>query len=288
MHTNVVYCMYCYVASELKRICNPDFILQQNIQYYNNMNFAIMLQIGPHNYMYVAKYVAIAIFHIVQTKRGSRSMECKKLRRKTYRQKKKSIFRSKYYGKLSEDSLKKRYRSIPIGDRLPIGIIGSDHEGLDKERFSIGVIECDHDELEAECICKSVDQQFEKPKELVDMDHNLPPIFDPVLVPVEESLPSPGPSKQHDVMRILQCKDEVLKARTEHDNALILAKHYRNMAENSKKDFLCLQQRMKSEISCIEQQSVSRVKNIKNFWRNQIIEGDSRAGRILRASLIRK
>lgn len=120
--------------------------------------------------------------------------------------------------------------------------------------------------------------------------NNLPPTFDPVLVPVEESLPSPasGPSKQCDIVHIIQCKSEVLKARTERDDALLLAKHYRNMAENNKKEFLCLEQKMKSQINNIEQESAFRVENIKNFWRNQIIEGALRAGRILRASLIRK
>ena len=110
-------------------------------------------------------------------------MEFKKLRRKAYRQKKKNILQNKYYSKLSEDSLKKRYRNIPIEDRLPIGIIESDHE-LDKI-------------VSAECVNESVDQQLEKPKELVDTEGILPPIFDPVLVPVEESLQSPpsGPSK---------------------------------------------------------------------------------------------
>ena len=43
-----------------------------------------------------------------------------------------------------------------------------------------------------------------------------------------------------------------------------------------------------SQINAIKQQSASRVENIRNFWRNQIIEGESRAGRMLRASLIRK
>ena len=206
-------------------------------------------------------------------------MEFKKLRRKRYRQKKKNILWSKYYDKLSEDSLKKRYRSIPIEDRLPVGTIESDHDELDKINI-----------VRAECVKESFDQQLEKPKELVDTEDILPPIFDPVFVPVEESLPSPpsGPSEQCNVVHIIQCKNEVLKARTERDDALILAKHYRNMAENSKKEFLHLEQRMKSQLSSIERQSVCRVENIKNFWRNQLIEGDSRAGRILRASLIRK
>ena len=100
-------------------------------------------------------------------------MEFIKLCRKAYHQKKKNILQSKYYNKLSEDNLKKRYRNIPIEDRLSIGIIESDHDELDKI-------------VSAECVNESVDQQLEKPKELVDTEGILPPIFDPVLVPVEE------------------------------------------------------------------------------------------------------
>ena len=105
--------------------------------------------------------------------------------------------------------------------------------------------------FQVQCVTESVDQQFGKPKELVDME-GLLPIFDPTLVPVKGSLPSPasGPSEQRDIVHIIQCKDEVLKARTERDDALLLAKQYKNMAENSKKEFLCLEQRMKSQISC--------------------------------------
>ena len=65
---------------------------------------------------------------MVQAKRGNRSAKSKKLRRKRYRQKKKSIWQHKYYDKLSEDSLKKSYSSIPIEERLPIGILESNND----------------------------------------------------------------------------------------------------------------------------------------------------------------
>ena len=112
--------------------------------------------------------------------------------RKAYHQKKKNIVWSKYYEKLFEDSLKKRYKSIPVEDRLPIGIMESYHDELDKI-------------LSPECATESVDQQFEKLKELVNMEGNLPPIFDLVLMPVKESLPSSasGPSEQCDILHII-------------------------------------------------------------------------------------
>ena len=123
-----------------------------------------------------------------------------------------------------------------------------------------------------------------------DNEGNIPQIFDPVLVPIEESFPScvPSPSKQSDVVYIAQCKQDVIKAKAERNDALKLAKYYRDVAENNKKEMLCLQQDLQSKILSIEQHSASCVENIRNFWRNQIIEGSSRAGRILRASLLHK
>ena len=38
----------------------------------------------------------------------------------------------------------------------------------------------------------------------------------------------------------------------------------------------------------IKKQAASDVSNMKKIWQNQIIEGGSRAGKILRAALLRK
>ena len=69
---------------------------------------------------------------MVQAKRGNRSAKSNKLHRKRYRQKKKSIWQDKYYDKLSEDSLKKSYSSIPIEERLPIGILESHNDEIEE------------------------------------------------------------------------------------------------------------------------------------------------------------
>lgn len=64
--------------------------------------------------------------------------------------------------------------------------------------------------------------------------------FDPVLTPIEEYLPScvPTPSTQSDIVYITQCKEDGIKVRAEHNDALKLAKHYRYVAENHKMEIL--------------------------------------------------
>ena len=176
------------------------------------------------------------------------------------------------------DSLKKRYKSIPVEERLPIGTVEPDET---EDLSSV--------EKECEAVNKQLsdNNQNQLIEQISNRESNTPQIFDPILVPIEESLPSCGPIPS-DVVYIAQCKDNVIKARAERNDALKLAKHYRDVAENNKKEMLCLQQNMESRIRSIEQDSASCVQNIRNFWRNQIIEGSSRAGRIVRASLLRK
>ena len=78
---------------------------------------------------------------------------------------------------------------------------------------------------------------------------------------------------------LLQCnvKKNLRKARYESNQALSLAQHYRNVAEERQSE----KRNLKSEL---EQQ----VEVVRDFWRNKVIEGSSRSGRILRAALSRK
>ena len=137
---------------------------------------------------------------IVQAKRGDRSVESKKLRKKAYRQKKKKVRQVKYYEKLSEDSLKKRYRSIPVEEKLPIGIVESDHDKTEELSSS-----------EKEQV--SDNQHSYKLNEPVEdvyiTEGSIPPIFAPIVIPVDETLPSPLPTQsQHsDVIHVLQYKE---------------------------------------------------------------------------------
>ena len=55
-----------------------------------------------------------------------------------------------------------------------------------------------------------------------------------------------------------------------------LARQYRNLAEQSQSDKRLLKSNMEEKIE-----------TVRDFWRNIIIEGDSRGGRMVRAALIR-
>lgn len=74
-----------------------------------------------------------------------------------------------------------------------------------------------------------------------------------------------------------QCKEQLRRARYERNKALSLAQHYRNVAEEKQSE----KRALKSEL---EQQ----IEVVRDFWRNKVVEGSSRSGRILRAALIRQ
>ena len=65
------------------------------------------------------------------------------------------------------------------------------------------------------------------------------------------------------------------KAEDERDRALVEAKKYRDLAETLKK-----------ETRETEQMYNNRVEIVRDFWRSKIIEGDSRGGKMVRASLL--
>ena len=69
------------------------------------------------------------------------------------------------------------------------------------------------------------------------------------------------------VRRFQQSQNDTFKA-------LKLAQYYRDIAERMKDEKLESEQRMKKE-----------VKTIRNFWRNNIMEGSTRAGRMVKKAL---
>lgn len=75
----------------------------------------------------------------------------------------------------------------------------------------------------------------------------------------------------------LQCKEQLQTARYERNQALSLAQHYRNIAEERQSEKRILKNELEGQIEVV-----------RNFWRNKVVEGSSRSGRILRAALIRK
>ena len=99
-----------------------------------------------------------------------------------------------------------------------------------------------------------------------------PLILDEIVTPISEPTcncsPMAGPSC---------CKQQLEIARKERDNALLIARQYRDLAETSRTE----RRREKYELE-------QKVELVRNFWRNKIIEGNSRSGQMLRAALLKK
>ena len=72
------------------------------------------------------------------------------------------------------------------------------------------------------------------------------------------------------------CKQQLELARRDRDNALMLARQYRNLAEASHTKI----RQQKNELE-------EKVELVRDFWRNKIVEGSCRSGQILRAALIK-
>ena len=173
-----------------------------------------------------------------------------------------------YQDTLLEESLKKRYKSIPVEDRLPVGPL----EVADDSENENSDTTCSNTNL-----AKSIETSENDLVHAVKNQIRLPQIHDAVVVPIEESLPSILCVCENSNVCTRQCHEYILKARAERNDALMLLSHYRNMMESMEKE--------KQEI---QKQMEARVEYIKHFWRDQVIEGSSRAGKILRAALIRK
>ena len=116
---------------------------------------------------------------------------------------------------------------------------------------------------------------------------NVPHLFDPILMmPTEESLPSNADFS--DSMYIERNNNAIIKARGERNEALLLAKHYRDIAEKYKLEKKILQIETERKIIDTKEQAAIGIDRIKKFWRSQIMEGNSRAGKILRAAQLQK
>ena len=111
----------------------------------------------------------------------------------------------------------------------------------------------------------------------IECDSNtVPLILDAIVTPVVEPKPacsSSTPSAVHDV----RCKIQLQAAQNERDQALLQARNYRDMAEATRADKRALKHNLEGKIELV-----------RDFWRNKIVEGGSRSGRMLRVSLIRK
>ena len=100
-----------------------------------------------------------------------------------------------------------------------------------------------------------------------------PLLLDAVVTPVSEQEECECSKSK---VLVMKCKEQIRRARHERDKALSLARQYRNLVEQSQFDKRVLKSNLEDQIE-----------TVRDFWRNKIIEGDSRAGRMVRAALIR-
>ena len=94
-----------------------------------------------------------------------------------------------------------------------------------------------------------------------------------VELPLEE--PTVNPFTQDNPVYHSWYQEQVNLARQERDHAILLARHYRDKAEESVSEKRTIQHRLESKVEIT-----------RNFWRNKIIEGNCHAGKILRAALL--
>ena len=99
-------------------------------------------------------------------------------------------------------------------------------------------------------------------------------LLDEVVLPLEE--PTVNPFTQDNPVYHSWYQEQVNLARQERDHAILLARHYRDKAEE-----------IVSEKRTIQYRLESKVEITRDFWRNKIIEGNCHAGKILRAALLR-
>ena len=104
-----------------------------------------------------------------------------------------------------------------------------------------------------------------------DTNSTSPLLLDAVVTPLSEPSCSCSP-----IECTACCKQELMSARRERDNALALVRQYRNLAEEGRSK----SRQQKHELE-------EKVELVCNFWRNKIVEGSCRSGRMLRAALIK-
>lgn len=78
-------------------------------------------------------------------------------------------------------------------------------------------------------------------------------------------------------MLVCKCHEEARLGRIERNSALNLAQHYRDVAETIQKEKRDLKKEMEDKIELV-----------KSFWRDKVVEGGTRSGKLLRAALLRK
>ena len=97
-------------------------------------------------------------------------------------------------------------------------------------------------------------------------------MLDSLLSPISEPTSSCTNSPVHSA----RCKQLLKSARKERDKALSLARVYRDMAETSQTQKRILKANLEKKVEIV-----------RDFWRNKVVEGSTRSGKMLRAALLK-
>ena len=204
-----------------------------------------------------------------------RSAHYKKERRKQYRQNKEQSLKESWHD-LAVDALKHRWRErCAKSHAIHIAEIEERKKEEEKERLHISKL---HEirasktvqrHLEVDRVESSYIEQNHKEKDSSDTS---PLLLDEVVTPVLEPT-----CNCTDSINGTRCKLLLESARRERDSAVLLARHYRDLAEESHTERRIQKHKLEEKVELV-----------RNFWRNKVVEGGSRSGKILRAALIRK
>lgn len=212
-----------------------------------------------------------------EKKRRQSSLLAKKQRRRRYREKKKVIHR---LGKEKWESIAQQRLQQRWTNRSHVVHIAqlADLEEERKEAERQQACELEHrctveiQEATRNEIVDAVADQYIQHCAERNSEATEPLLLDAVLLPVKQ----PKSTCQADnLICSAHCAERVQVATNEKNQALRLARHYRNLAESARREKRELKHKLENEVELV-----------RDFWRNQIVEGGSRSGKILRAALL--
>ena len=219
----------------------------------------------------------------MQDYRGKRSSEAKKRRRRIYRLNKKRSHKSQKEGweLLSEEAL--RQRSRERCKRVEAAhLVELKEREQRKEKKRLAHIEQEtarvKERAEKELAVEMTHQCYDAKFNVTVADNHCstadtsPIVLDSLLSPISEPTSRCTNSPVHSA----RCKQLLESARKERDKALSLARVYRDMAENSQTQKRILKANLEKKVEIV-----------RDFWRNKVVEGSTRSGRMLRAALLK-
>lgn len=202
-----------------------------------------------------------------QKNRGYRSLQMKKDRRKRYH-----INKSLRKGAESLGIKKMKQRWHERETRyIALGIEEQEERERKEEEERIHLREAHSAKVNLRITeVNNNEAEYYAQKSNIEGDSDTAPLLlDAVLTPVSEQ--NSCNCSTGGLVLSAKCREVINAARHERDQALMLARQYRNDADACRSE----KREMKCELE-------------RGFWRDQIVEGGSRSGRILRTALVRK